>query len=52
MDSTQKILGMLKSYKDRFALKYGIERLGGSVARGEQDDESDIDIVIKMQRPN
>ncbi|WP_455588705.1 nucleotidyltransferase family protein [Bacteroides rodentium] len=54
MDSTQEILGMLKSYKDRFALKYGIERLGvfGSVARGEQDDESDIDIVIKMQRPN
>lgn len=28
MDSTQKILDMLKSYKDRFALKYGIERLG------------------------
>ena len=53
MDSTQEILGMLKSYKDRFALKYGIERLGGgSVARGEQDDESDIDIVIKMQHPN
>lgn len=22
------------------------------MARGEQDDESDIDIVIKMQRPN
>lgn len=43
---------MLKPYKDRFTFKYGVERLGDSVVRGEQDNESDIDIVIKMQRPN
>lgn len=36
---------MLKSYKDRFII-------GDSVVRGEQDNKSDIDIVIKMQLPN
>ena len=54
MESTQEILNILKFYKQQFAAKYGIERLGlfGSVARGEQDDNSDIDVVIKMQRPS
>lgn len=36
---------MLKPYKDRFII-------GDSVVRGEQDNKSDIDIVIKMQLPN
>ena len=54
MESTQEILNILKFYKLQFAAKYVIERLGlfGSVARGEQDDNSDIDVVIKMQRPS
>lgn len=54
METTQEILDGLRNYKEQFADKYGIERLGlfGSVARGEQDDKSDIDIIIKMRRPN
>ena len=53
METTQEILNKLRDYKAAFAEKYGIERLGlGSCARGEQDDRSDIDVVIKMKTPS
>lgn len=54
METTQEILDRLRTYKEKFAEKYGIEQLGlfGSVAQGEQDDKSDIDIIIKLQRPS
>jgi predicted nucleotidyltransferase len=40
---------LLKSYKKENASKYGIERMGifGSVARGEQKEDSDIDIYYE-----
>lgn len=43
-----------RAYKEKFADKYGIEQLGlfGSVARGEQDEKSDIDVIIKLRRPS
>ncbi len=49
-----EILKQLADYKQFFAAKYGIERLGlfGSVARGEDTENSDIDIVIKLIRPS
>lgn len=54
METTQEILNKLRDYKAAFADKYGIERLGlfGSCARGEQDDRSDIDVVIKIHKPS
>ena len=54
METTQEILKKLRDYKAAFAEKYGIERLGlfGSCARGEQDERSDIDVVIKMKTPS
>lgn len=54
METTQEIIDRLRAYKEKFAEKYGIEQLGlfGSVARGEQDDKSDIDIVIELQTPS
>ena len=54
METTQEIIDCLRAYKEQFADKYGIEQLGlfGSVARGEQDDKSDIDVVIEMSRPS
>lgn len=54
METTQEILNKLRDYKATFAEKYGIERLGlfGSCARGEQDDRSDIDVIIKMRQPS
>ncbi len=49
-----EILSQLAAYKNRFASKYGIEQIGlfGSVARGEETKDSDIDIVVKLQRPS
>ncbi len=49
-----EILAQLRTYKRCFASKYGIESIGlfGSTARDEQTDDSDIDIVIKLERPS
>lgn len=54
MKTTQEIITTLRDYKNRYADKYGIEVLGlfGSAARGEQDEKSDIDIIIKIHRPS
>lgn len=54
METTEDILERLRNYKEQVAAKYGIEQFGvfGSVARGEQDDKSDIDVVIKLERPS
>lgn len=44
MKTTAEIIEILRDYKARSAEKYGIETLGlfGSVARGEQNEKSDI----------
>jgi hypothetical protein len=49
MLSTSKYLDLLKQYKEINADKYGISKLGifGSVARGMQTEDSDIDIYIE-----
>lgn len=54
METTQEIVDRLRAYKEKFADKYGIEQLGlfGSVARGGQDEKSDIDVFITMSRPS
>jgi predicted nucleotidyltransferase len=46
---TSKYLELLKQYKEKNGHKYGIVRLGifGSVARGIQTEDSDIDIYIE-----
>lgn len=54
MKTTAEIIAILSDFKVRSAEKYGIVTLGlfGSVARGEQDELSDIDICIKLQEPD
>ncbi len=48
--STAEYLMLLRQFKETNASAYGIKRLGifGSVARGEQKKESDIDICVEM----
>jgi predicted nucleotidyltransferase len=48
------VLAVLREYKDQFADQYGITALGvfGSVARGQNREDSDVDIVIKFHLPN
>lgn len=52
MKTTAEIVEILRDYKARSAEKYGIETLGlfGSVARGEQNEKSDIDVFIKLHK--
>lgn len=44
---------ILKDYKALKATQYGISRVGifGSVARGEQTENSDVDICIDLTSP-
>lgn len=54
METTAEIIEILKEYKARSAAKYGIEMMGlfGSVARGEQNEKSDIDVFVKLKKPD
>ncbi|MHC4443348.1 MAG: nucleotidyltransferase family protein [Planctomycetota bacterium] len=50
----EKILSILKEIIPLLSMKYGVTRIGlfGSVARNEASEESDVDIVYEMSRPN
>ncbi|MCI7459149.1 MAG: nucleotidyltransferase domain-containing protein [Parabacteroides merdae] len=54
MKTTAEIIEILRDYKARSAEKYGIETLGlfGSMARGEQNEKSDIDVFILLKKPD
>ena len=44
----------LSEFKSQFGDKFGIIRLGifGSVAREENNEDSDIDIVVEVKKPS
>jgi len=50
----EDILKFLASHKEEFKDKYTVTKLGlfGSHARGEATEQSDIDIVVSMQKPD
>lgn len=54
MVTRSELLDYLKAYKEQNSEKYYIEQLGvfGSFARDEATPESDIDIVVKMSKPD
>lgn len=49
----QDCIQKLSGFKQMFAEKFGITKLGifGSVARNEQTENSDIDIVVEVNKP-
>ena len=49
MKTTSEYLQLLKQFKDTQAMKYGIQKIGlfGSVARGEQQEGSDVDVCFE-----
>lgn len=53
MKSTAEYLQLLKQFKDTKASSYGIQKIGlfGSVARGEQREGSDVDVIYEGE-PN
>lgn len=50
----QDCLQKLADFKATFSHKYGITKLGifGSVAREENTESSDIDIVVEVEKPS
>ena len=54
MKTTQEYLQVLKEYKNKRGVLYGISRIGifGSVARGEQKEGSDVDVCVDLETPN
>ena len=49
MQNQSEYLQKLRQFKDDYSYEYGIERIGvfGSVARGEQTENSDVDIYYE-----
>ena len=54
MKSKSEILNLLGRYKPTAQKKYGITKLGifGSVARGEQTPDSDVDVCYEGKAPS
>ncbi len=50
----KEIIKILKEYKNTAGEKYGIIRIGlfGSFATGETHEESDIDIIVDLIKPD
>ena len=50
----EECIDILKKFKASDASRYGVKGIGvfGSVARGEQTDGSDVDIVVEMEDPS
>jgi len=51
MVDSKQVLVYLSSNKDRFKKDYHLIRIGvfGSVARGDQNENSDIDLVVEFE---
>ena len=54
MKTTGEYLQLLKEYKEKRGMLYGISRIGifGSVARGEHTEESNVNIYVDLTPPN
>ena len=54
MKSASYYIALLKQYREKNAAKFGIQRIGifGSVARGEQNSKSDLDIFVDIKEPD
>lgn len=52
--TTNEYLTKIRQFKQQFAEKYGIISIGifGSVARGEQHEESDLDVFVELKDPD
>ena len=52
--SLDDLLGILRKRDAEFAVAYGLIEIGifGSFARGEAKPDSDVDVVVKMEKPD
>ena len=54
INTRDQIIETIRTFKTENAEKYGIERMSlfGSVARGEHNENSDVDLLIKFKSPS
>lgn len=54
MKTREEYIALLRQFKQQFAAKYGIRSIGifGSVARGEQQPDSDLDVFVELEEPD
>ena len=52
MQSIAEYKEILSKFKKEFGPRFGIKELGifGSVARGEQTEESDLDVFVSLEK--
>ncbi|MCM1030088.1 MAG: nucleotidyltransferase domain-containing protein [Oscillibacter sp.] len=52
--TTPEVLDILRKFKYAFSKKFGIKSLGifGSFARSQQDESSDVDVVVTLEDPD
>lgn len=50
----QEIIASLKTEKNYLLQHFGVEEIGlfGSYARGEEGNDSDVDILVRLQKPS
>ncbi|MBU1053093.1 MAG: nucleotidyltransferase domain-containing protein [Proteobacteria bacterium] len=50
----KEIIEILRNYKKEFAKQYGIQGIGvfGSVSRDEAGEDSDVDVVVRISKPD
>ena len=53
MKNFEEIREMLEKHKDEFREQYGLKEIGifGSYVRGVQNEKSDIDILVELEKP-
>ncbi len=51
--TSKNVLPLLKSYYSKHAFEYGIKKIGlfGSVAKGCSTSNSDLDVVVILEKP-
>lgn len=54
MINKEQIIALLKEYKKKQAVQFGVVKMGlfGSVARGTVSEDSDVDIVVELNKRN
>lgn len=53
MKNFEEIKEMLQKHKGEFKEQYGLKEIGifGSYVRGEQNEKSDLDILVELENP-
>jgi hypothetical protein len=53
MKNFEEIKEVLQSHKSELREQYGLKEIGifGSYVRGEQKEESDLDVLVELERP-